>query len=1461
MMNGIGGIQVAQAMVFACASFLNRRIRGDKKFALPNGGGHREQHRLFFFLVPFKATATVFSSQCLAPCLYASSCVSFASRVRRLWRGLLLAVLCLALLTGVAHGQTVDPEISAHPPMRGGKILEGQHFHFGVNINELVAVSLPFTYQVVHTGDFLFLDSRFPKNLLFTGDFKNVRSYLQAFATVNDAVDKPNGTLTVTLQSGSGYDIPPGKSTATWDLIDNDPTSVTLAVPTTDLEEGSAGRNLTVTLGRALVQGETLTVPLIFSGQANSQVDYTLAQPISVPMGASYSNLTSTNMNTPPSITFTGPSAVSAAVVLTATTDSVNEGAGETVEVSLGSLATTNLGGGARGSGSGTFTITDAAQQAQQDEIPRFFTSSLNLEDPVQANAKVIEMVKAMIVRHRDVTGNKNALAKWRKALKTLKGKRGGFTVAQLENQVARLSGTPKKRWQLVLEAVKAIQAGTGSSVSGTPIVGVSGGSAVTEGSKAEFTVEADSAPASNLAVTVTVRQTGSYVASAALGKQTVTIPAGKTSAAFTVATQKNDVNEADGSVTADLEAGSGYTVGGKPSASVRVRDDDAIAVTLASQRSNMPEDGQNGLKITLGRSLVKGEKLAVPLVFGGTASAQHDYYLNSVVIPYGVKYTNLSGAGTPTITFTGPSAQYAYVVVYGKFDNTDEGAHETVTVALGTLKATGLSGGVKGSGNVSFNILEPSPQVTVTSIASSVTEGNDAAFKVTADRAPEADLAVRLTVSEAEGGDFIAADDEGVATVTIAKGKTEALFSVPTANDGKEESDGTVKVTLLASDSEDNLYRVAPAPKNTASITVADDDTVVTAAPSFSISDVTGNERNTLMYFTVTLKPAANKAVSVAYRTRESNPVSARQNQDYMKKEWSMSFAPGQTEKRFWVYIFNDSHDEDPETFEIQLYNARGAAIADAVAVGTIVNNDPMPKAWLSRFGRAAAEQALDGISARIAAPRTAGVQGSVAGQAFNVEGAANDSVSFTALADQQFMPSNHSHGFASQESQLRLNGLDTGLDSRTYAFDRTEHRVMNGREALMGSSFSATESKDSSGGALAYWGRAAQSDFDGKEGAFSLDGETTTVMLGMDYMRNESLLGFAVMQSDGKGDYSDSGTGSARCAQPLDAQTRTVLCSGAVREGDGKVEASLTAWVPYAAYQASQRVNLWGAAGFGSGQVKLKPSVGAKSYKSDIDWKMFAAGVRGDLLSAPDQGSGAALTLTSDVLSAHTSSKKTADLAAGESKVNRLRIGLESTWRVVTEDGGSLVSKLTLGARHDGGDAETGSGLELGGGFSWQDPTLGISLDMDGRSLISHSSDDFKDRGYAVSFVFDPDRTTQRGPSFSLRQQWGGQATNGLESLFDAAPLGKRAENSEARSRWTMEMAYGYSVLGGQFVSAPHVGFGYASDIRDYSIGWRLTPELHAPNLSLSLKAVRRQSEGNESQDSVRFEISSRW
>ena len=75
---------------------------------------------------------------------------------------------------------------------------------------------------------------------------------------------------------------------------------------------------------------------------------------------------------------------------------------------------------------------------------------------------------------------------------------------------------------------------------------------------------------------------------------------------------------------------------------------------------------------------------------------------------------------------------------------------------------------------------------------------------------------------------------------------------------------------------------------------------------------------------------------------------------------------------------------------------------------------------------------------------------------------------------------------------------------------------------------------------------------------------------------------------------------------------------------------------------------------------------------------------------------------------------------------------------------DGGALTPSLEVGLRHDGGDAETGTGIEVGGGLSYTDPALGLTdpvlgltLDAKVRGLAAHEDADYAEWGASGGFV----------------------------------------------------------------------------------------------------------------------------
>ena len=151
--------------------------------------------------------------------------------------------------------------------------------------------------------------------------------------------------------------------------------------------------------------------------------------------------------------------------------------------------------------------------------------------------------------------------------------------------------------------------------------------SSVTEGDSASFTVTASPAPAADLEVTLAVADdaTSDFLASDDEGKKTVTIAASQTSAELTVPTQDDSANEADGSVTATVQTGSGYTPSDtNGSASVAVSDDDdpTLSVTMAPASASEGDTGKTYATVTFGLDPVRGEATSFKACLKNTGTA-----------------------------------------------------------------------------------------------------------------------------------------------------------------------------------------------------------------------------------------------------------------------------------------------------------------------------------------------------------------------------------------------------------------------------------------------------------------------------------------------------------------------------------------------------------------------------------------------------------------------------------------------------------------------------------------------------------------------------------------------------------------------------------------------------------------------------------------------------------------------
>ncbi|MDE2933869.1 MAG: hypothetical protein OXS47_08375, partial [Chloroflexota bacterium] len=77
-----------------------------------------------------------------------------------------------------------------------------------------------------------------------------------------------------------------------------------------------------------------------------------------------------------------------------------------------------------------------------------------------------------------------------------------------------------------------------------------------------------------------------------------------------------------------------------------------------------------------------------------------------------------------------------------------------------------------------------------------------------------------------------------------------------------------------------------------------------------------------------------------------------------------------------------------------------------------------------------------------------------------------------------------------------------------------------------------------------------------------------------------------------------------------------------------------------------------------------------------------------------------------------------------------------------------------------------------------------------------------------------------------------------------------------------WGGVAAGGRPALGGGFRGSPFVAGGHAAGSRDYDVGWRLEPEgTGAPNLTLALKATRRERADDAANQGVGIDLTARW
>ena len=742
------------------------------------------------------------------------------------------------------------PEVSV---TAGSGITEGGNATFTVSANPAPAAALSVSVNVGQTGDYG-VSTGSQTVTIPTGG-----SYTLTVATVNDSVDEADGSVTATVNSGTGYTVSSTAGAATVAVADDDdpPQTCTPNLPSDAItvsevktwrDEYSQDSHVSRWNRVLAALGEDTGEAAMTADQARdikSRIDNTRWDRTVRTLEALE------QCNNPPAAT---------------------------PEISV------TAGSGITEGGDATFTVT---------------------ANPAPAANLDVAVAVAQTGDYGASTGSQTV------SIPTSGS--ATLTVATSDDGVDEADGS----------VTATVSSGTGYTVSATagsatvavadddvPEISIVSNGGITEGGNASFTLTASLAPHAPLAVSVAVSQSGDYGVTP--GSQTVSIPTSG-SATLTIATTNDSVDEADGSVTATVSAGQGYTVSGTAgSATVAVADDDDAAPPA------MPE-----ISITAGSGVTEGGTATFTLTASPAPSS-------ALSVSVSVAQTGDFGVSTGSQTVSIPTSGSYTLAVATVNDGVDEAdGSVTATVSAGQGYTVSTTAGAATVAVADDDV----PEISIAG-GSGVTEGGDATFTLTATPAPHTALTVSVSVSQS--GDF--GVTPGSQTVSIPTTGSYTL-TVATVNDGADEADGSVTATVSAGQG----YTVS-ATAGSATVAVADDDDPPPpdATPSLSVSDGSAREDAGVMEFTVSLSAASDKKVQVHAATTSFLHKTATSGDDFEWTQVLLTFAPGETSKTVQVVILDDGISEGDESFGMFLaYSPSDTPLTREHGEGVIIDDD----------------------------------------------------------------------------------------------------------------------------------------------------------------------------------------------------------------------------------------------------------------------------------------------------------------------------------------------------------------------------------------------------------------------------------------------------------------------------------------------------------------------------------------
>ena len=467
-------------------------------------------------------------------------------------------------------------------------------------------------------------------------------------------------------------------------------------------------------------------------------------------------------------------------------------------------------------------------------------------------------------------------------------------------------------------------------------------GAQVTEGGAAVFTLtrRTRSGEYGELRVSLSITQDGSFLTESV--PSSATFAADATTVSLTVATEDDDLDEPNGSVTTTVVRTLYYLVE-TPTASVTILDNDDHEVSYGAASYTATEGGSAAdVEVSLSTAPEQPVVIAITTTNNDGASAA-DYS----GVPASLTFSSGQTAKTFTVTAT---------------DDTVDDDDESVTLGFGDTLPDGVTTGTTATTTVALvDNDDPAVKVSYGAASYTATEGGTAArVAVGLSADPERQVVIAITTTNNDGAS--AADYSGVpASLTFSSGQTAKTFTVTATDDTVDDDDESVTLGF----GETLPDGVTTGTTATTTVALVDDDDPAVKV-SYGASSYTATEGGSAAEVEVGLSADPERQVVIAITTTNNDGASAA---DYSGVPASLTFSSGQTAKTFTVTATDDSDEDDGESVTLGF----GNTLPDGVTTGTtstttvalVDDDDPAVKV---SYGAASYTATEGGTAAKVA-------------------------------------------------------------------------------------------------------------------------------------------------------------------------------------------------------------------------------------------------------------------------------------------------------------------------------------------------------------------------------------------------------------------------------------------------------------------------------------------------------------